>query len=1308
MASILLHDTVKDLHNLLQIAEDTSIDQFEVLLRRNVHNVFTLLDLSLNHAHRLDISTSVYEELLLVYCIRDGYPAYVDLNNDNIYQYLKEDTASTWSGSSLFDQLLQLLAESHHQNNRPARLKQSFSLLVSKFSELVQFCLKLHRDAESDLVDLVLRCFAYEHSYYSHLKSQLDGEKSAENDTEHMVLALDSFIRRNLPDETSASDSLFSYGQDDNGSSFADSSLDFECLDPSFTKLYQIFLQLALYKSLESFYQDALSYVKVMIKLFKVSQGIDYLERDSQEIYDLKLEHICDFFLNSESAQFDSSTLVLIPARFQALAKSIIQEMFESSRFHAVSEKKLALSLSSFELDDVRRLLRDELVELISNLETVVSILNEYGLKFELSFPGVFQIYVHLVYEIFPDSARAEDLRYIYDISGTISKIVNFENQDQETEGNLIRQIVFQLHEMQSKLLSTVIDLTLLMRGARKYKDNKLALKRQILHRWNRKMLSVAELDAIYDDELNTKIERKLLKKSLSTWYNKTLRFQKVQLQAATYSDKKTLAHFLSSSWLKKIIIIADSTIEADIFSIKPFFNLWRKKQVSNEENLHVFLALSDTKMKKNALEVWVLRHNHIDMLKGTSQSFLGNFNEKRDVELLAHAFSIFKNKFKSQTKLSSYFVHDDQSLAQKLCKLGQLEMQYGVRKCFDIWMHRFEVENKCKEFGPIIQRNQKRKGFQWWKKQLDMKSLGRILKKKGDEALLLTILLQWKTVRNNRIRGDLFYAKSLSKKIMLQWILKLGEIEGKERLDKLKVAVNFKKWRLQLSLQKLTGEINGKLASKVVRVWTEKTILVSKDQENAIEIQKRNLLRRIFDLWGAKHHLMLELAIIADLNFQRKHLNKFVHHALIIAEQNNRADKFAENRVPISQRILLQAVMRNWNINYLKMFDNHTLKAIDAFYEHVTRPGVLSTFLSHWKARTTHIERRKRQLEINYEHYLESCASKRAFFGYWVKLTREKWEDNEKSSQFHANLLHKKYLLTWYEKHVTKVDYLNDVAQNLIDQKDYLKLVDHLRKWNLRYIKNVKRNQQTCEIFAQKWEKAHLRSMFELWLHKTMKRSSLGDDAAYDYMDANTTIGSNYSPLAKKNPRLPTGSSILDGQSYLSTPVKKQVAVSPATPYSKSKGPSPTRLQETNQRMKFDRMDALISRYRLAKEGASKSSILRASASTRLPPPLHSKVPIPERPPAPKFEVGLSRSASPQATSSPSVTPGPTDHTTPSSISDNSILATAKKLRRIKPIVVPPADDLQDLQYSSASKLKERLILRKNSPGKTEAFGIL
>lgn len=140
---------------------------------------------------------------------------------------------------------------------------------------------------------------------------------------------------------------------------------------------------------------------------------------------------------------------------------------------------------------------------------------------------------------------------------------------------------------------------------------------------------------------------------------------------------------------------------------------------------------------------------------------------------------------------------------------------------------------------------------------------------------------------------------------------------------------------------------------------------------------------------------------------------------------------------------------------------------------------------------------------------------------------------------------------------------------------------------------------------------------------------------------------------------------------------------------------------------MTSDKMGALINHYKRAR-GKQKglyqagSMNLQYSANLRLSPPRPSTTysQLPTKPPAPRFETILSLDASPEATSSPFEPRGYKKIPSPLPLADidSSILSTAKKLKRFRPLIVPHSEKEADMSASPAAQLKERLDHAANS----------
>lgn len=1283
----LLLDTVKDLHTLHSFQPNGNARQFEALLRKSVLNVTVLLNLKDKEPHQLTISTSSFHDLeLLYYCNASTPASQADFTYANIFQFIRTNSISNGSASSLFSQLLQILAESHHTERRPMRVKQSYALVISRVTDLLEFFIQLHSESEKVLADHIARCFAYEFSYFSSLKSHLDILSPGET-TEKMVKVMDSFIRSDVDED----DSIFSYAED--AASPPKAPLNFDTSDANFTKLYHIFLQLALFKSPNSFYKDAVPYVKVMLNFFKKYCNVESLELDTFESREQKLNHLYAFFLGSESLQG------ILSGDFHAVARRVLDESVvfpelesPTGHQHQAHVENTLISLG---------FLKEEIVELISNLNTVVAILNEYSLDFDPQFPSHFRHYVFLVYEELPDMATVEDYQYIDEIVETVATIVDFEVHEDDVEGDLIKDIVYNLQSMQSNLNGEGTQGSLLMRLALKETIFSTSLKKRVLRNWNYKTLAAAQLEVNLQEIFLPSTHQLVAKRYFSVWYNKSIRFRELQSQASAYSDKKVKAKLLSTAWIPRLIAIAQANLRVLSFQQKSAFSVWRQKSLQLQKLQDHLGSHYQIRCMGQAFSHFLTKHRGIVSMEDLALNFNQDITEIQEATLLKKSVQLWHQK------LQNSYSNIDNSLSEKLATLSQLECNFLTKKHFDFWQKQNTLRSLLKAADNLRNQTLKSLFFRSWLKQFQLSDVQRSFMLRREATLQSAVLKYWSYRKRNEDKADSFLQKSLLSDSFKRWKLENARKSRQAQHNLKKQSVYFKKWKLAIRESTFTQDHGVEQSSLVFQRWLEKTKRTIVNDESAVLLGEFNAQKRAFALWTAKRFLMNEQVVVADLNLQRKYLNRITTLFFGVAKQNaQKADLFAGSELKLADRFVIKFALTQWKDKYLVRFENHSRKTVARFSEEVRDPGLLAVIFQHWRHRVREGRKKQLLLQRNLQYFLETTPIKRSLFVHWEERTKQQADYNERSAQFFNTMLHKKHLLTWYEKYVMKVNYLSDIANDAIDQKDYTKMVEFLRKWNLKYIKTVRRNQQTCEMFTEKWDKAKSKSIFELWLQKSREQPNDEDE----YAEANTSMVSNQSPLAKKRFQPLAGNSFLEGKSYLHTPVKKQVSTAPFTPYSRTQGPSPTRLQETNQRMKSDQMEALSNRFRSARKPTGsraqrKKDQLTNTILTRLSPPRNRNyTSAPSRPPAPRFE-GLSKSSSPEASSSPSRPPStyeklPTPM--PLAIEAESI-ETAKSLRRIRPIVIPPEDGLGELRYSPVNKLKERLdgVVRGHAPGR-------
>lgn len=282
----------------------------------------------------------------------------------------------------------------------------------------------------------------------------------------------------------------------------------------------------------------------------------------------------------------------------------------------------------------------------------------------------------------------------------------------------------------------------------------------------------------------------------------------------------------------------------------------------------------------------------------------------------------------------------------------------------------------------------------------------------------------------------------------------------------------------------------------------------------------------------------------------------------------------------------------------------------------------------------------------ISFQRHSDTLKS---YLHHWREsaLAIEELEDD--AIEFELKMLMKKALVIWYERYTSNVQ-LTDLSNDFRDQREFSKLREVLNVWSMKVLKYVKRNEQSCTLFIEKWDQARKRDFFDLWRSNLLASRNVRDE------DGDTTM-SNQSPLASKSTRNLTGS-----PSYLNTPLKR-------SPPRNLNTFSSSRLESTTLRVKSQRISALKRRFESAKSSSERDArdSRRVSESYQqnyvrlLPPKVRNSYRSILPPEPPNFDI--------KRTNTPAG---------PSPMDEMSIIATAKKLRRITPIFIPTEDDTE------------------------------
>ncbi|PVH18666.1 hypothetical protein CXQ85_000949 [Candidozyma haemuli] len=1258
-----IRQLVKDLHSLNELGRAES-RRFDAVFRKVVDDVLALVSFKDKHKIRISISTSQFPPLVInCYCKHPKKDFVVD--QPSIHQLAQSDPHI--QHTSRFHQLLRALSNTTAEGGRPRRVKQEYKDVVDHLSRYLEQLSALYDSSQSQLADFLSRCLTHEYALAYNLNRKVE---ETTDETEQLISALDGLVTRTQAMEDN--DSIFDY-KPSSHSNESSELLNFTSSDETLNQTYEAILHLALLKPASSFYGSVSSLARVILQILEKYHGVELMEIEEYQDREGIRQLMYEFLLGSEDYAG------IVPHYFLARAESILDsnavsdESFGAEPTNAKEDFDEAPT-SFMETSIAESYSREELIELLANLNTVVALLNEYDLQFHPQFPKIFRAFLNLVYDDLNDLASAKDYEYVETISDLVRQISDYEVNVDGLDGDIIRGIIDHLHFMQGFLTSGYDDSTLLMRSATRVFFSEFEITKRVFRDWNLKTVSVVHLETILNQNSPSK-NGVTTRDVFSTWYDKYMKLSQLSSQADRYSAKKLIARILKDLWIPKLIHFGDLEYQSQKFVLDRRFRSWNSKSAkwkraqSSSEAFYTRNLLSATlnQMKQRISKLRLDNKNaatiHDKVRKKTDGIIARN---------TIHQWQTMLNKKFSATdeKRSS---SKDWSLSEKLAALGKIESRYSLGKHFKNWQKQMTLRSRLEQSAQLSSKLRRRFFLGVWRRAFAMNKLLEKWQIKQDDNVTKAIFKHWKDswVQNEK-------ASEYQRKACLSAALKKWNLEHKRKsacLDSSLKLSTIKNWKLKA----LSGEFRNKLKRRHLRtyfnVWRTKRNNMSENEAVSTSFGNDKLRSAMFALWKSRIMLHRELNVVAKLNSGRSHFhhwrNKYLTHLAV----QERAIAFKKEGRSLNEKALLQFFIKHWKEKVVSRFEDYSNGVIFSFNQSVRRKGTLKVFLKSWKRKYAETNSKQKRLEFLSNQYNRANPALATIVRHWKEKTYRLFEYEQAGLDFYRAMLHKKFMVVWYEKLIVKVNYLDELVEEVLSQKSYATTLEYLQKWNLKYVKTYKRNLQTCEMFQDKWNTAKARSLFQVWRHKAFhKDTSQQEEEAEDFAEANTSMFySSLSPLAKKR------GSFFEGHSYLHTPVKKHVANAPFTPSSRIRRTSPTRLQDTNQKMTLDKIDALINHYRKVKEPTNRkttrvqSNILRLQdiSTVRLSPPRQNArySSLPSKPPAPKFERVLD--TSPKATSSPfepngyQKLPSPL----PSADIDASVLSTAKKLKRFKPL---------------------------------------
>ncbi|ODV80595.1 uncharacterized protein CANTADRAFT_46981 [Suhomyces tanzawaensis NRRL Y-17324] len=1205
----LLHKTLKNLH---QLHTHQDHHTYEPLLRESIANVIQVINYNDKSYNRLRLNSTSSSQSdasstldILYYSPSDR--AINSLTNVNIVQFIQSfNQHEVHSNHSVLELLVELLSKI--KGKRPIRIKDSYSLIFGKLSTLIQFFIKFQADSESMLVDFIQRCAMEELRFYSSIQSQLDSLD--EQDTQNIADFLDSIILNEVEDEQNEQDSIFSYENDHQP---VTSLQKFLSSDPDLDYLYGAFLKILSFKSpLERDYKN---YIRIMINLFKRHANVEFMEVDSFEYKEMKLNQVLNFFMS------DSEGFRILP------------ELFKDVNSRVFSEPTLNHPYS-----------KEDQIRLYNNLRHIIPLLNEFDLNFNNKFPSMFRYYLKLMYEDLPTLSVSSDLKFVDTIVHLVNSIVDYENEE-DTEDINIKQSVTRFHGVHLKLSSTPgTDATLLMRLAASEYNNHASIKRLAFANWSKKFLNVQTLWDRYHTSWAQNENKQIQKAQLQKWFGKRLLFNTLEVEASKYYENVLLDKKFKSEWYQKLSDHRELTEIANNAFLKRYFISW-SNGAQRMKQLQAKAQRMDQITVQSSVFVQLKRsHNHKIELQKIAKSLADKFTLSRNEQILVRFWNLWHQKLPIEHELGE----------NKLAILFMLERKWIQTRFFKIWKQMHDLEKGLKKSQVTNNTLLLTYVFEnHWKRKLVLSQKANAMRKSKEVELKRQIFYHWKAKKGQIELADSVQRNHLLKSALRQWKLNntLRVFQQNSEHSVIDMKNCLKKWLLKYKLHNSLRRKDLDIQDKILTIWTARKDEKVELARRSHQFERYSKLQDSFTRWLSATKDVMEYEATADLNFQRKFYNKIIQqHHLIDYQLNRKADKFLATGV-FDEHFITAMALSRWKSKYGDRFESKLLLKIASFEQKMRNPNLLSLMIRQWVNRYNEKQAKLNELDERYAQFVRKARSKKQYFSVWNQKTNAKLILLEEAVSFQNSVLLKKFLLIWYDQYINKGVYLGEVADNLIDNKQFQQVQSLLSRWSMKYMKLIQRNNQSCDMFLEKWQNAKLRSIFELWLVKLREAK----DNLEDFQNADTSMISNHSPLANKSSRTNTRSEEDPNSSYLFTPLKQQVHGRLLfTP--KTNRISPTKLQETNQRIKNERIDALRKHFGRAKG----TSTPRSNIST------------------PKKNTGNDLRVI-----------SPSRHIEKD---EKTVIENAKKLRRITPIMFPTEEEGSQPKFSPVKKLRERL----------------
>lgn len=299
-----------------------------------------------------------------------------------------------------------------------------------------------------------------------------------------------------------------------------------------------------------------------------------------------------------------------------------------------------------------------------------------------------------------------------------------------------------------------------------------------------------------------------------------------------------------------------------------------------------------------------------------------------------------------------------------------------------------------------------------------------------------------------------------------------------------------FQHWNNQTQLKlKYRREVSKKSTSKYFYRWKVRSGLVMDMNRRALMVCDDSIKRKHFSKLRQRMRAIIELNERVELHLKIKTINKLQHLLNRLKELQTKEEEWSLIDRPIIQgcnfskwkKSYVEARNRKFDLNLNIYSSQHRHRLKKKYFQIYHKQSVIIN--EHLNVIAD--DMKNRQL-------LKSCLN-RTIVGYGDNRADYIYADNVKN-----NTVLKDIFTLWK----FRIDELESVLNEVTNEKNLYLLSSYLRIWSMNHFK-VARNERTVQLFRQRWERATLRGLIQLWKLKSGS-SKLSNNEPFDATENN------------------------------------------------------------------------------------------------------------------------------------------------------------------------------------------------------------